>query len=64
MSYHKNQLRNYDRFDKPGGSIARTASEDLASSNPSKWAAGIAIGTIAVAGLAIKAISELDNGRK
>ncbi|MCQ2144909.1 MAG: hypothetical protein MJY72_04135 [Bacteroidales bacterium] len=63
MSNYKNQLQHQDRFGKPVDSIARTASEVLTSSNPAKWVAGIAIGTIAVAGLAIKAISELDNGR-
>ena len=63
MSKHQNHLQHHDRFEEPGNSIARTASEVLTSSNPAKWAAGIAIGTIAVAGLAIKAISELDNGR-
>lgn len=63
MSNNKNQLQYQDRFEKPGDSIARTASDVLMSSNPAKWVAGIAIGTLAVAGLAIKAISELDNGK-
>lgn len=44
--------------------LTKTASDLLSSNNPARWVAGIAVGAIAVAGLAITAISKLDNGMR
>ena len=65
MSHHNKSTRNVpmNASHSSRETLANTAGDLLASNNPGKWIAGIAIGTIAVAGMAITAISKLDNGQ-
>ena len=49
---------NYNRPSTPV--LSRTVHTVLKSNHPGKWVAGIAIGAIAVAGIAIKAVNDID----
>lgn len=57
-SYDRNVPMSSDRSTKD--TLVETACDMITSDNPAKWIAGIAVGTIAVAGLAITAISRME----
>lgn len=57
-SYDRNVPMTSDRSTKD--TLVETACDMITSDNPAKWIAGIAVGTIAVAGLAITAISRME----
>lgn len=57
-NFNRNVPMNSGRSSKD--TLIDTASNLITSDNPAKWVAGIAVGTIAVAGLAITAISRME----
>lgn len=46
---------------RPNSELVQTTKNFLESNNPALWVAGIGMGTVVVAGIAIKAIVKLSN---
>ena len=55
-SYSDQQLQNNDSF---GKALTDVTSSDM----PGKWIAGVGLAAMAVAGIAIKAISNIERGK-
>lgn len=56
---NKNRLKEINGNYSKGETMVKTVSDVLLSNNPVMWVAAIALGTIAVGGMAIKTIGSM-----